>query len=376
MAQVLNFTGAQNFRQRIICSVISNRPIVITNIRDTTNDKEKRGLQPYEINLLRLIDKITKGTSVHINSDGTTLSFKPGTIANMNGQPVSHQCTTKGGRGFGYWIECLICIAPFGKKPLDITLTDGFTNCQKDISVDCIRNTTLFIMNHYYLKEENATLQVLKRGAFPDGGGQIKLHIPIIKNQLPPIQLLNEGMIKRIRGIAYSTRIAPAIANRIVESAKGYLYNFIPDVWIYTDHYTGKATGNSSGYAIYLQAESDTGVRLSVEYTPEPTNKDNKTLNIPEDVGRHCSKLLCEEIKVGGCVDRMNQWLVLLFMSLSSQDVSKVRLGKLAPYSIQWLRTIRDFFGVVFKITPDYETRTVVLSCVGSGYRNMSRKSN
>jgi len=314
-----------------------------------------------------------------VSSDGTTLSFKPGTITNMNGQPITHQCTTVGDRGFGYWLECLLCIAPFGKKALDITLTDGLTNSQKDISVDCVRNTTLFLLNQYFLKNGdggNATLQILKRGAYPEGGGQIRLKIPIVKNQIPPIQLLNEGMIKRVRGIAYATRVAPALANRMVESAKGFMHNFIPDVWVYTDHYTGAASGNSSGYALYLQAESDTGVRLSVEYTPEPTNQELKTLNVPEDIGEHASKLLCEEIKVGGCVDRMNQWIVLLFMALSSQDVSKVRLGKLTPYSMEWLRTIREFFGVVFKITPDYETRTLVLSCVGTGYRNMARRSN
>lgn len=325
---------------------------------------------------------------MQLSSDGTTLSFKPGTITNMNGQPFSHQCTTVGNRGFGYWLEVLLCIVPFGKKSIDITLTDGLTNSQKDISVDCIRNTTLFLLNTHFLKNDGdsssgssgnnlATLQILKRGAFPDGGGQIRLKVPIIKNKIPPIQLLNEGMIKRVRGIAYATRVAPAMANRMVESAKGFLHHYIPDVWVYTDHYTGAASGLSSGYALYLQAESDTGVRLSVEYTPEPTNSEMKTsVHVPEDVGVHVSKLLCDEVAVGGCVDRMNQWLVLLFMALSSQDVSKVRLGKLTPNSVSWLRTIRQFFGVVFKITPDYETRTLVLSCVGTGYRNMARRSN
>jgi RNA 3'-terminal phosphate cyclase-like protein len=371
---VIQFQGAQNFRQRIICSVISNRPIVISQIR--ANNNVHKGLLPHEINLLRLIDKITKGTQVQITPDGTTLSFKPGTITNMNGAEITHAVTIKGNRGLSYWLECLICIAPFGKKPLDIALTDGLTNTQLDCSVDSIRNTTLMILNTHYFKEESASLQILKRGAYPSGGGSVRLKVPIIKNQLPPIQLLNEGMIKRVRGVAYATRMAPEMANRLVESTKGFMHNFIPDVWIYTDYYSGKQTGNSSGYALFLQAESDTGVRLSVEYTPEPTNKDHPTLNVPEDIGIHTAKLLCDEIHSGGCIDSKNQWIILLLMSLSSQDVSKVRFGKLAPYSIQWLRTIKEFFGVVFKISPEYESRTVVLSCVGTGYKNMARKSS
>lgn len=54
-------------------------------------------------------------------------------------------------------------------------------------------------------------------------------------------------MVKRIRGIASSVRVSPAIANRIVESAKGVLLNFLPDVYIHTDHRKGSASGKSPG---------------------------------------------------------------------------------------------------------------------------------
>lgn len=36
----------------------------------------------------------------------------------------------------------------------------------------------------------------------------------------------------------------------------------------------------------------------------------------------------------GGCVDTQNQSLALLFMVLGPEDVSKVRLGKLSPFTI------------------------------------------
>lgn len=97
-------------------------------------------------------------------------------------------------------------------------------------------------------------------------------------------------MVKRIRGIVYSTRIAPAFGTRTVNSARQVLNHFIPDVWLYTDHYTGKQSGLSPGYAIYLQAETDTGCRISVEY-----NADKGM--VPEDVGKHGAYLLFEELK-------------------------------------------------------------------------------
>jgi len=54
--------------------------------------------------------------------------------------------------------------------------------------------------------------------------------------------------------------------------------------------------------------------------------------------------------------------------------VSKVRFGQLSPFTINYLRDLRDFFGVTFKITPEQETRTTFVSCLGVGFGNVSKK--
>lgn len=97
----------------------------------------------------------------------------------------------------------------------------------------------------------------------------------------------------------------------------------------------------------------------------------------------------------GGCVDSAHQSLLFLLMVLCPEDVSKVRVGRLAPNayaprlvsdrcsstlvvgpcSIQSLRLFREFFGVTFKIEPDDKTGTVLLSCKGTGFKNLARKS-
>jgi RNA 3'-terminal phosphate cyclase-like protein len=35
---------------------------------------------------------------------------------------------------------------------------------------------------------------------------------------------------------------------------------------------------------------------------------------------------------------------------------------------------LRDFFGITFRIEPDMETKTIVLTCVGIGFKNMAKK--
>ena len=69
-------------------------------------------------------------------------------------------------------------------------------------------------------------------------------------------------------------------------------------------------------------------------------------------------------------------------MALGPEDVCKVRFGsELTPQSVRTLQLIRDAFGTVFKIKRDVEGEgtdkekvTIVLSCLGIGYKNMSRR--
>jgi RNA 3'-terminal phosphate cyclase-like protein len=42
--------------------------------------------------------------------------------------------------------------------------------------------------------------------------------------------------------------------------------------------------------------------------------------------------------------------------------------------SIQYLRHLRDFFDITFKIKPDPETKTILLSCLGLGFKNQAKK--
>ncbi|RHY28710.1 hypothetical protein DYB32_005760 [Aphanomyces invadans] len=169
------------------------------------------------------------------------------------------------------------------------------------------------------------------------------------------------------RGVAYCTRVSPQTSNRIVDTSRGLFNKLLPDVYIYSDHYRGTDSGLSPGYALSLVAETTTGVLLGAETAATSGS-------LPEDVASMASHLLCEEIQRGGCVDTSNQCLALLLMTLSPEDVSKIRFGKLTPYSMQYLRHLRDFFGVTFKIKADHESKSVLLSCLGIGFKNLSKK--
>ena len=87
--------------------------------------------------------------------------------------------------------------------------------------------------------------------------------------------------MKRIRGIAFTTRLSPAIGNRVIDTAKEALTKYTGDVYVYGDHYKGKESGNSSGFGMTVVAESTTGCLYASELVAKPQQ-------LPEDV--RCQK--------------------------------------------------------------------------------------
>jgi RNA 3'-terminal phosphate cyclase-like protein len=127
---------------------------------------------------------------------GTTLKYIPGIIT--GGNSITHACPIT--RSVGYFLEPLAMLAPFGKKALSITL-QGVTNDNKDISVDVFRTVTIPVLRHFGI-DQGVELKVKKRGAAPAGGGEVLFKCGVVA-ALKPITLLDEGRVKRIRGVAY-----------------------------------------------------------------------------------------------------------------------------------------------------------------------------
>ncbi|OMJ23135.1 putative RNA 3'-terminal phosphate cyclase-like protein [Smittium culicis] len=388
--QIKKFQGHLYFRQRIAMSILSGIPVRIDEIR---SDLDTPGLRDYEVSILQIAEKLTNGTVIDISYTGTSILLKPGVII---GGRITHECPVS--RGLGYFLEFIISFSLFAKSPVDAKLF-GLTNNSIDISVDAFRTVTLPILKYYAKFESGLELQIVKRGLFPKGGGEVKLNCPIVPNMLGPIRSITPGLISKIRGVAYSARVNPQSTNRMVEQARAVLGQFSSDIYLYTDVYSGKESGLSPGFGIVLVAETTSNCLISSELCAEPStqksqqsqdleanseNLDQSSNQTPEDIGAKCAYQLLTEISKSGTCDSYHQWLYLLLMTLSSEDVSKVNFGKLNKFTVQYLRDLKEFFNISFKIEPSSITRpnsdnsksssSINLTCVGIGYSNVNKK--
>ncbi|KAJ3505358.1 hypothetical protein NLJ89_g7464 [Agrocybe chaxingu] len=340
MSSIVHFSGHQHFRSRLVLSILSD----------------------YEISLLRLLEKVTNGTIIEISVTGTAILLKPGIIL---GGPLQHDCSLS--RAVGYFLEPVIMLAPFAKRPINLTLK-GITTDGHDLSADILRTVTLPHLQLFGISE-GLELRIKRRGAAPGGGGEIQFLCPIVK-QVKTLNFVEPGRIKRIRGVAHAVRVNPQFSNRMIEASRSVLNRYIPDIYLYSDVYKGDESGKSPGYALSILAESTTSAICCAEAISEPGVA-------PEDIGLKATRALLAEIEKGGCVDQRHQTLVLLMMVLGSEDVGRCRMGEPTPKTIQFLRDVRSFFGTSFKIVStdpsDPECSQLLYSCYGTGYVNANR---
>mmetsp|Transcript_967 Transcript_967/g.2285 ORF Transcript_967/g.2285 Transcript_967/m.2285 type:complete len:405 (-) Transcript_967:63-1277(-) len=402
---MLRVEGAQLFRARLTGSILSNRPVIITKIRELD---DKPGVADYEVSFMRLVDKMTNGTSISINTTGTGVTVRPGYIV---GGRIEHECE---GRAVGYFLEGILPLCLFAKQTVEITLT-GVTNDDVDICVDLFRAVTIPLLRRFGL-EQLPTLEIVRRGLAPGGRGVVVFRAPVAR-ELRAVQLTDPGFVRKVRGLAYAVRVSPQFANRMATEARGVFNTLLPDVYINTDH--TKLRDVVPGYGMCIYAQTTTGCILGTKRgatrrslledkdkksdpfgmddpaaafkkrVEEEENDDrdeekqqNADWRIPgvkaqseaEEVAANAAQQLLEQIGQGGCVDATHQSLLFMLMTLCPEDVSKVRVGTLSPYSIRFLRLLKEFFGVTFRLQTDEETSTTLCACVGVGYKNLARK--
>ena len=68
------------------------------------------------------------------------------------------------------------------------------------------RTVTLPLIRKLAGVDDCLELRIISRGAGPGGGGEVMLRVPPVK-ELPPVKMIDEGMVKRVRGIAHSMKV-------------------------------------------------------------------------------------------------------------------------------------------------------------------------
>ncbi|KAL5044882.1 hypothetical protein BDW71DRAFT_198567 [Aspergillus fruticulosus] len=353
----IRLTGHKNFVYRLVFSTLTGRTVHISQIRPSSPTNP--GLAPHEISFLRLLESVTNGSQMEISYTGTIIVYKPGLIT---GTPIKVLFTGPG---------VITSSTPTG-----------------DMSVDSVRTAILPLFNQFGIFN-NIELRVLRRSnPGPNGrggGGEVQLVFGHQVRLPKTLHLMNAGRIKRVRGVAYSVGVSASNNARMIDTCRGILNPLVPDTYIFSDVSSAPLVpapdrNNPSakkkiglGFGLSLVAESSTGCLFSADVACPPSGGQP-----PEDIGKQCAYQLLETISKGGCVAPAAFPTMIGLMTMGSEDVGRIQVGRDIigdESSIQLARDLVKFGapGWGLRDAGD-DSNDVIISVVGRGIGNVGRK--
>jgi len=401
----LRFTSHHNLLHRLVLSTLTGRTVHISQIR--ASSPTNPGLAPHEISFLRLLEAVTNGSQMEISYTGTILVYKPGLITgssttsgasgtgnSASGSFIRQELPSNCTRGLSYYLIPLCLLAPFAKAPMKVLFTGpGVITSSTptgDMSVDSVRTAILPLFNQFGMFN-NVELRILRRsnpGPNGRGGGGEVQFVFGHQIRLPKtLHLMNPGRIKRIRGVAYSVGVSGSNNARMIETARGILNPMSPDTYIFSDVAAApllpapdKNNPNAKkkiglGFGLSLVAESSTGCLFSADVASPPSGGEP-----PEDIGKKCAFQLLETVSKGGCVAPAAASTMLTLMTMGSEDVGRLQIGRdviADPNIIQLARDLAKFGAPGWGIRDaagENENGDVIVSVVGRGIGNVGRK--
>ena len=396
---LVQFTGHKHLAHRLVLSTLTGRPIRISQIRSSSATNP--GLAPNEISFLRLLEAVTNGSHIEISYTGTILVYRPGLItgsaagSGASGGVIKHEVPATCTRGVSYFLLPLCLLAPFSKAQMNVLFTGPgvITSSTEngDMSVDTVRTAILPLYAKFGI-ERNIELRILQRSSSgprgSGGAGEIQLVFGHQVRLPTTAHLMSPGKVKRIRGVAYAIGVSGSNNARMIESARGILNTFVPDTYIFSDVSSAAlqpAPEKSNpaakkkvglGFGLSLVAETSTGMFFSADVSSPPAGGEP-----PEKIGHACAYHLLESISRGGCVSLEGTPTVVTLMSMGTEDVGRVQLGRDVIGNEKIIQLARDLskfgaagWGIRDAASGDDETTDLIVSIVGRGIGNVGRK--
>jgi len=157
--------GGQIIRSAIVLSCITKKPIHLENIR---KNRKISGLRPQHLTAITILKKIANAKVIGAEIGSTELKFIPGDIENLD---LIEDVGTAG--SIPLILQVLIPVVAISKKQLNLKIKGG-TDVLWSPTIDYTQH---ILKNAYSSMGINFSFELIKRGYYPKGDGEIKLKV-------------------------------------------------------------------------------------------------------------------------------------------------------------------------------------------------------
>jgi len=157
--------GGQIIRSAITLACITKQSIHLENIR---KNRKVPGLRPQHLTAITILQKISNAKVIGANIGSTELKFIPGEIKSLE---LSENIGTAG--SISLILQVLIPVVAISKKKLSLIIKGG----TDVLWSPCIDYTQHVLKDAYSRMGIEFSLEIIKRGYYPKGGGEVKLQV-------------------------------------------------------------------------------------------------------------------------------------------------------------------------------------------------------
>lgn len=343
--------GGQILRNAVSFACLLNSSVCVQNIRA---GRSTPGLRAQHMTGLQLIGDITSGKLDGDKIGSMSVTLHP---ANIGSGTFTADTKTAGSVCLlmQLALPCLL-YAPSASK----LILRGGTNADMAPPIEYMTDVLRPIVKKFGVEFD---CDIVRRGYFPKGGGQIQVTVKPVK-QLRPLQLLERGSLARITGRAFVAGILPfRIAQTMAREADRILRNKYPDLDINIEPVqepAEKAHGNGTG--IMVMAESSNGCRLAGSAIGKK--------GVPaEEVARNAVDELTNNLQYDSCVDEHLQDQLIIFMALAKGH-SSLRCGPLTMHTQTAIHVAEKIMKAKIQVQQISEKEGCIIQCDGIGLQN------
>jgi len=284
-------------RYSMALATLKQERLHITRIREK---RPKPGLRPQHLSAANACALVSGGDLEGAEISSQEILYQPG--GTLKGGEFHFDIGTAGSTTMLAFT--LMPVALFAEKPSRFIITGGLF---QDFAPSFFHvKEVLFPL----LREMGADvhLKMIRPGYVPKGGGKLRLEIKPLAEPLQPLQRVERGKVKTVRGIALASHLSEQqvcrrMAERCVERLRRR--GFAAEIEMLED-----STAVQKGAALLARAKTDTGCLIGADQAGAPGRRS-------EAIGDFVARTLLEDLDSGAATDRHLADQLILFAALA-----------------------------------------------------------
>jgi RNA 3'-terminal phosphate cyclase (ATP) len=323
--------GGQILRSIVSLSAITGKAIEVTNIRAK---RQNPGLRPQHAVAVRIVADIFHAAVENLKVGADWIKFNP-PIADKFEDSSMVKINVGTAASIPMILQTVIPAVSLSGKSLSIEITGG-TDVKKSPTTDYLR---YIVREAYRSIGIKFSIEVLKRGYYPKGGGVVKAEIWPCKTP-NTLDLINTRSLKpKIANVC--CQLPKDVAERQISSA---LLKLEKNGVQCSNYSSSFETSLSPGTSILVHSESDFGPYVGGDCIGERGK-------LAENVGAEAAERYLESYLANVPVDFNLADMLVLPLSLA-KGKSRYRIGKVTEHLKTNLHIVSQITGCQYQIEP------------------------